>query len=181
MDNSDMGTYGTTCDLVFSTLHLLLLRTHSFVKSRRLGRAGVVRASLLEPEQSPPLILQPVIDMLQYEAFCDRVTHEIDKVVQGLYRSGVPTKVHFRGIGDSGSQLVSLLQKDEQIKVGGECLVRIEQRYKLYQTCCSLQILIQLVGIGIPCVSHSAHPQRLWHTSHKQLYQSRRFSNYLNS
>lgn len=128
-DNSSMGTFGTTCDLIFSALHLLLLRAHSLLKSRRLGRVGVARIPVLEPEMLSPPILQPVIDMLQYEAFCDRVTHEIDKVVQGLFRSGVPTKVHFRGIGDSGSQLVSMLQKDEQIKVGGECLVRIEHRY----------------------------------------------------
>ena len=106
---------------------LLLLRAHSFYKGKRLGRVGVAR--LPEPQVPPPQILQPIIDMLQYEAFCDRVTYEIDKVVQGLYRSNVPTKVHFRGIGNSGAQLVSLLQNNEAIVVGGECLIRIEQRY----------------------------------------------------
>ncbi|CAL1700709.1 unnamed protein product [Somion occarium] len=141
-DASSSSVHQATCDSIFAALHLLLLRAHSFLKSKRLGRVGIAHTLAPGPDSIPPPILQPVIDMLQYQAFCDRVYQEIDKVVQALHRAGVPTKVHLREIGESGAQLVSLLQNDDQIKVGGECLLRIEQRHTMRFTFNSPSTLI---------------------------------------
>ncbi|KAH9999861.1 subunit 17 of mediator complex-domain-containing protein [Russula vinacea] len=105
------------CDLIYNFLHLLLLREHS---RRRLTRIGAPEASSSRPhtDQALPLtsiqstvaLLQPVIDLLQYELLCIRVRAEMNNIVQILRRVGVPVKFHFDAVGeDSTGVLESLI------------------------------------------------------------------------
>lgn len=120
------------CDLIYHALHALLLRIHSHTKSSRLGKAGVfVLPGVAVP--SPPPLLQPVIDLLQYQVFCDRVKKEVDKVVRGLTRAGVPTKLRFEPIGEVGSELIQLFETNDQKKLGGEVVLLINDRLAFYR------------------------------------------------
>ena len=77
--------------------------------------------------QSPP-ILQPIIDVLQYREFLERVRDEIDRVVAALRLAGVPTKVHYDPVADGGDILVASLMSDKPSTIGGEALLRIDDR-----------------------------------------------------
>lgn len=122
-------TIGAMCDLIFSALHVLLLRAHSYVKSQRLGQANILRPPAAQTFSPPPPILQPIVDLLQYRVFCDRVHAEIYKLVEGLRTAGVPVKLRDNRVGANGAHLVTLLTKTEQQqKVSGETLLRIDNR-----------------------------------------------------
>lgn len=120
------------CDLVSSVLHVFLLRMHSHTKTHRLGTTGIMRVQVQgQPPRvlpSPPL-LQPVIDLLQYEVFCKRVHAEVHKVVRALDVAGIPCSIHFNSAGESGNELVRLLEDSTTQKVGGEAVLRIDERY----------------------------------------------------
>ncbi|KAI0081763.1 hypothetical protein K474DRAFT_1635087 [Panus rudis PR-1116 ss-1] len=118
------------CEIIFAALHLLLLRAHSHSKMRRLGRVGVIRQQSGAQEPIPPL-LQPIVDMLQYQSFCRRVRHEIEQMTKALHAAGIPTKSYFQTAGESGEQLVSLLQGNNAIRVGGQCLLRTDERHTM--------------------------------------------------
>lgn len=116
------------CDLIFSSLHVLLLRAHAYVKTRRIGRSGVIRPGPTPTITSPPL-LQPIVDLLQYRVFCDRVHVEIGKIAQGLSTAGVPVKLPENRVGESGERLVGMLTiVDTQQTIGGETFLRIDNR-----------------------------------------------------
>ncbi|KDQ64550.1 hypothetical protein JAAARDRAFT_166933 [Jaapia argillacea MUCL 33604] len=119
---------GAKCDLVYAILHVLLLRAHSHAKSARLGTASAVRTAGPSVSSSPPPLLQPIIDILQYEVFCKRVQDEINKLAQGLIGAGVPCKVRFNQVGESGETLVKLLDGDGLRSVSGQAVVRIDER-----------------------------------------------------
>lgn len=128
-DEQEDPAVGTTCDLIFSALHILLLRAHSHVKRQRLGQAGILRPPSSQIILPPPPILQPIVDLLQYRGFCERVHAEIHKLVDGLRAAGVAVKSRINHVGENGVQLVALLTRtDQQQRVGGETLVRIDNR-----------------------------------------------------
>ncbi|KAH8105856.1 subunit 17 of mediator complex-domain-containing protein [Cristinia sonorae] len=117
-----------SCDLIYAFLHLLLLRAHGYAKSQRLRRtvsAGPSQAS------TPPLTLQPIIDMLQYQVFCQRVQAEISRMVRALSDAGIHTKLYFNAVGESGEELIRELQLQGTLRLSGECLLRIEHRRSL--------------------------------------------------
>jgi len=116
------------CDLIASLLHAFLLRVHLHLKTQRLGTSGVVRAT--GPfNMRPPLLLQPIIDLLQYQVFCERVKAEVDRMERALGVAGVPSGLRFNTIGESGKALVKLLNEDNAQKIGGEAILRIDDRY----------------------------------------------------
>ncbi|KAF7977414.1 hypothetical protein HWV62_3550 [Athelia sp. TMB] len=125
------------CDLVSSVLHVFLLRMHSHTKTHRLGTTGIMRVQVQgQPPRvlpSPPL-LQPVIDLLQYEVFCKRVHAEVHKVVRALDVAGMPCSIHFNSAGESGNELVRLLEDSTTQKVGGEAVLRIDERHTIRLT-----------------------------------------------
>ncbi|KAI0307178.1 subunit 17 of mediator complex-domain-containing protein [Multifurca ochricompacta] len=101
------------CDLIYHFLHLLLLREHTF---RRLVRIGAPEA--LPPKAFPDLalpshptlpLLQPVIDLLQYEYFCVRVKAEMNSIVQIVRLAGIPVKFHFDAIGENSTGVLESL------------------------------------------------------------------------
>ncbi|KAI0349426.1 hypothetical protein OH77DRAFT_1580604 [Trametes cingulata] len=119
------------CDLIYSTLHVLLLRSHSVSKIQRLSRSSISRTSVAPHTRQAPPLLQPIIDVLQYREFWERVRDEIDRVVGALRLVGIPARVHYDPVADSGEALVKSLQGEQTDPVGGEALLRINDRYTL--------------------------------------------------
>ena len=120
------------CDLIYDFLHLLLLREHSH---RRLTRIGVsettpqLRADVAFPSLLPTsALLQPVIDLLQYEYFCVRVKAEMSKTIQVLRRAGVPVKFHFDAVGEDGAGVLDSLISGCNGRIGGITIIRIDDR-----------------------------------------------------
>ncbi|KAG6917901.1 hypothetical protein DXG01_000510 [Tephrocybe rancida] len=115
-----------TCNLIYFTLHALLLRRHGFSQAQRLGPTGVIRGT--KDISSPPLVLQPVIDLLQYQVFCERIQSEIEKMVTALSVVGIPASLRFDPIGETGRQLVQLFETSPGTSIGGEAVLRIDDR-----------------------------------------------------
>lgn len=116
------------CDLVFASLHVLLLRAHAHIRTRRLGHAGVARVGP-PPATDPPPLLAPIVNLLQYRVFCARVHAAVRQIVRGLRAAGIPTKLWLEPVGESGEKLVTMLsQADVPQKVGGEASIRIDDR-----------------------------------------------------
>ncbi|KAF9055343.1 hypothetical protein BDZ89DRAFT_1087997 [Hymenopellis radicata] len=118
------GLHQPICDLIYHSLHALLLRRHSYLKKQRLDGPSAIKTD-------PPLILQSVIDILQYEVFCDRIKSEIDTMVFALTRSGVECTFHFHPVGQVGDELVKLLDDRLVNSVGGQCILRIDKRHSI--------------------------------------------------
>ncbi|KAI0068724.1 hypothetical protein BV25DRAFT_1986305 [Artomyces pyxidatus] len=126
-------TLGAKCDLIYNLLHILLLRLHEYNKSQRLlGETS--RRSDPSPVPIPPMslkrktpaVLQPVIDLLQYEFFCVRVKTEMSKVVDSLGRAGVPAIFRFDAVGENGGEVIRLLIGDGLERLGGDAIIRID-------------------------------------------------------
>lgn len=118
------------CDIIYYTLHLLLLRSHAHAKARRLANTAIVHPGD-GPQPSPaPGVLQPILDMLQYEAFCKRVQVEVSKMSHALEEVGVTANVRFSAIGDTGEQTLRMFEQaeDGSRQVTGETVLRIDGR-----------------------------------------------------
>ncbi|KAF5388061.1 hypothetical protein D9615_000456 [Tricholomella constricta] len=115
------------CNLVYYALQALLLRRHGYLKSQRLGTAGVIRPPM---ELLHPLpILQPIIDLLQYQVFCTRIKSEIDRMISALSAAGIPSSLRFDPVGETGRQLVQFFDSSAGKVIGGEAVLRIDNRY----------------------------------------------------
>ncbi|KAI5124903.1 hypothetical protein M0805_007331 [Coniferiporia weirii] len=108
------------CDLIASTLLVLLLRQHAHAKSTRLG---------LVPSHVPQ-ILQPIIDLLQYHVFLRRVRDELERSLKRLCAAGVTVNLRFEGVGETGATVVDALAEGRE-KVGGEASLRIDARHTI--------------------------------------------------
>lgn len=170
------------CDLIYNFLHLLLLREHS---RRRLTRIGAPEASSSRPhtDQALPLtsiqstvaLLQPVIDLLQYELLCIRVRAEMNNIVQILRRVGVPVKFHFDAVGEDSTGVLESLIGTGTGHVSGVTTIRIDnrrvvqihrERARLANTVLAqpnspLYLLITLI---FGCASIPSDPTRLFHS-----------------
>jgi len=118
------------CDLIASILHALLLRMHSHLKTERLGSSGIARPL----NGRPTALLQPVIDLLQYQGFCERIKAEVNKMVRALDVTGLPCSLRITSVGENGRELVSLLNEDSTWTIGGEAILRIDDRHTLRLT-----------------------------------------------
>ncbi|KAI0318687.1 subunit 17 of mediator complex-domain-containing protein [Amylostereum chailletii] len=126
-DHSASNVAQDKCDLIYGFLHVLLLRMHTYYKSRRLGHSYQTNASPAESLR----ILQPVVDFLQYDVFCRRVKTEMTNIVGALRHAGVPTKFHFNAVGESSDDLLSLLCAEGGQKISGDALIRIDNSRSL--------------------------------------------------
>ncbi|KZT20349.1 hypothetical protein NEOLEDRAFT_1075722 [Neolentinus lepideus HHB14362 ss-1] len=123
-DSLATGPGDAKCDLIFAALHLLLLRIHTHFKTQRLRNDP----GTSQNPPPPPAILQPVIDALQYEVFCDRVNVEISKMTGALRAAGVPSTVRLNSVGETGQALVELFDDQGGGRLSGEIVVRIGSR-----------------------------------------------------
>ncbi|TFK89819.1 hypothetical protein K466DRAFT_597460 [Polyporus arcularius HHB13444] len=154
-DDREIDPY---CDLVYSLLHVLLSRAHAVLKSSRLSKASIAPV----PAVQPPPILQPIIDILQYREFWERVREEIDRVVAALRLAGVSTKVHYDPVADGGETLVASLLSDKSRPVGGDALLRIDDRHTLrFTTASPSTLIVHLPQATLPIASISQLTQLL--------------------
>lgn len=108
-------------ELIYHVLHVLLLRKHSSQTDKS--------PSSLKSLPRVPSILQPIIDVLQYRVFCQRILSELRRAVNALNDACIPSTLSFTAVGESGEQLVSLISGDGDKSVGGEAVIRIDNRY----------------------------------------------------
>ncbi|KAI0719565.1 subunit 17 of mediator complex-domain-containing protein [Cerioporus squamosus] len=154
-DHREIDPY---CDLVYSLLHVLLSRAHTVLKSSRLSKASIAPVPVVQP----PPILQPIIDILQYREFWERVREEIDRVVAALRLAGMSTKVHYEPVADGGENLVASLMSDKSSPVGGDALLRIDDRHTLrFTTASPSTLIVHLPQATLPIASISQLTQLL--------------------
>ncbi|GJJ07541.1 hypothetical protein Clacol_001743 [Clathrus columnatus] len=79
------------------------------------------------PAQTPQLLL-PVVNILQYKVFCQRIEKELRVMARMLTQAGVPNKIHFNPVGETGLQLVELLGAEERSRIGGDATLRVNKR-----------------------------------------------------
>ena len=103
---------------------------HAGDKSKRVSAPGSERPPTVVNTQPPSELLQPVIDLLQYQQFCVRIKAELDKMVSALAHAGVPCTLRFHPVGETGQSLQRRLTGESVLKrIGGEALLRIDERY----------------------------------------------------
>jgi mediator of RNA polymerase II transcription subunit 17 len=75
-------------------------------------------------------MLQPIVQMLQYRAFCDGIEYHLNRVVSSLQKVQLPTTLRFSVMGPSGHDLIEYLFADQDIDdvIGGDALLRIDNR-----------------------------------------------------
>ncbi|KAG1732327.1 hypothetical protein EDD22DRAFT_982535 [Suillus occidentalis] len=130
-----------TCNLIYFALQGLLLSLHAWHKSQRLSSANTRHPPSALPNKAP--LLQPIIDLLQYQVFCDRITVELDKMVSALLKAGIPSSLRFDAVGESGHQLVEHFAANETARrIGGEALLRIDATLPI----ASIPQLVQLLS-----------------------------------
>lgn len=133
-DSRDVGR-NEMCDLIYHGFHILLLRRHALLKEDRLGSSTSTPAVLQPPtltnKQPTPNypVLQPIIDLLQYQVFLERIQDEITQVVRALQKAGIPTTLVMNTVGETGKELIKLLDSKASLTVGGEIVLRIFERF----------------------------------------------------
>lgn len=105
--------------------------------------------------------------MLQYQVFCERVHAEVDRIVQGLRQAGVPTKLQFQAAGGNGRDFIKDLQDQRVRPVGGEALIRLDNRYVCHLQMATCLVSWILFSADIPCGSHLYRLRLSLHTYHK--------------
>lgn len=129
VDADEDETCDPACDLIFAALHVLLLRAHTHVKHHRLSSSTGPSQTGPRPVIKTLFVLQPIVDLLQYQVFSRRMHAEISKVVDGLSAARVPVKLRTNAVGESGAELVSMLTSTEPHRgIGGDTLLRIDNR-----------------------------------------------------
>jgi len=116
--NADDGE--NLCELIYHVLHVLLLRKHS-IQTEKLPYSS-------KSVDRVPSILQPIIDILQYQVFCQRILSELRRSVIALNDARIPSTLSFTAVGESGERLVTLLTGEGDRSVGGEAVIRIDNR-----------------------------------------------------
>ncbi|KAF8843129.1 hypothetical protein BDN67DRAFT_924851 [Paxillus ammoniavirescens] len=126
-----------TCDLIHYMLQALLLGMHAAEKSKRATTtaSASTRAQPIATVPRRSELLQPIIDLLQYQQFCARIKAELDKMASALKRAGVSCTLRFDPVGEAGQSLQNRLITDSALRrVGGEALLRLDDRQTLRLT-----------------------------------------------
>ncbi len=137
IQEADFSQGSVKSSLLAVIFPLLLTRAHYALKSRRLmPKSHLTAATRQVPFQQS--ILHLVVDIVQYQVFCDRLDGEIKKFEGALSAAGLSRKVQFRRLGQGfgGKGLVECLSpenatpdKEDHICLSGDILVRIDNRF----------------------------------------------------
>ncbi|KAI5893539.1 uncharacterized protein SCHCODRAFT_02501079 [Schizophyllum commune H4-8] len=138
------------CDLIYAALQALLLRQHAINKKRRLSPPGALCIDPANPAstsssstqpflpgtpylQHAPPILQPIIDLIQYAVFCDRIRGEMDRMARAVRAVGIPCGLRFDRVGELGVELTKMLGEEQVINrpVGGEGVLVVDNRHSI--------------------------------------------------
>ncbi|KAJ3722876.1 subunit 17 of mediator complex-domain-containing protein [Lentinula raphanica] len=149
-------------DLIYHYLLTLLLRRHAHIRSRRLGtnsssNHSSIGAFVPDPAQANLHVLQPVIDQLQYQVFCERIQSQLIIVQTALNDAGIPSTLRFNPVGEIGSELVKIIDDNEAPPLSGVCTLRIDNRHNLRLTLVSPSALT--AHLAQATVSISSMPQ----------------------
>lgn len=125
-ENMDALPASPICDVIYHCLHVLLLRKHGYQKIERLSATAAFGTIPLS-KHSPP-ILQPIIDFLQYNLFCEKLEAELNKAADGLKMTGISASVVFNGVGETGEELVKFLSEPRSLPISGEAILTISER-----------------------------------------------------
>lgn len=131
MESSSDDFHRAICNLLYAVLHVLLIRAHAHEKAQRLSTSEATHSAARTNPPKPPPILQPIIDLIQYQVFCERVKIELDKVVNALLSAGIPTRIRFNAVGDCGEEVVRSITEKTKQRIGGDATLRIDERYCL--------------------------------------------------
>ena len=126
MDGPNSSFDQNICELIYHVLRVLLLHGHNNASTE-------IRGTPSKAADFHFSILQPIIDILQYRVFCERVEMELNKAVNALNSAGIPSTLSFTGVGEAGQLLVSLLAGSGNKVVGGEAIIRMDN-WCAYQT-----------------------------------------------
>ncbi len=154
----ETGNTDNICDLIYHGLHVLLLRRHNFLKMQRLKPAR--EANPANAPRVPP-VLQPIIGLLQYQTFCRRIKLELDKVTQALAVISIISSLRFTPVGETGQDLLDLVDKGETRLMSGEALIRIDNRcastilFLMYDSESTIQLWHTLVVRGTVIINSS--------------------------
>ncbi|THV08497.1 hypothetical protein K435DRAFT_13103 [Dendrothele bispora CBS 962.96] len=118
------------CDLIYHYLFALLLRRHSFQKSQRHGTAPNPK----DITRTTPTLLRPIIDLIQYQVFCERIKSELDAVTTSLSVAGIKSVLRFQPVGETGKELIKIPIDDSDRGIGGESILRIDNRHTVRLT-----------------------------------------------
>ncbi|PFH52773.1 hypothetical protein AMATHDRAFT_45989 [Amanita thiersii Skay4041] len=117
------------CDLIYCALQVLLLRRHTYIKMQRLNASNLYKPSSTSSASRPPPLLQPIIDLLQYQIFCKRIKIEIDKMIRALAAVGIASTLRFTSVGETGKDLIGSLDKGVSSLMSGEAVIQIDNRH----------------------------------------------------
>lgn len=135
---SRSGRDSATCELIHSCLILLLLRSHKHTRCTRLS-SSQGPSNRPRPTQTSQLLL-PVVNVLQYRVFYQRIENELHAMVRLLTQACVPNKLYFNPVGETGLQLVDFLNAEERSRIGGDAILRVNKQYVILLFCLILPI-----------------------------------------
>ena len=115
------------CDLIASSLPVFLLRLHAYAKAVRL-KLKPKHASGVPRVIPAPQILKPIIDLLQYHVFLNRIRGELMRAVSRLRAAGVPVDLCLEPVGETGSVVLNALFEGRE-RIGGDAILKIDRRY----------------------------------------------------
>jgi hypothetical protein len=101
-------------------------------------------------------MLQPIIDLLQYQVFCRLVRSEVEKLTNSLCSAGIPAILRFDAVGEVGKDLLKFLEEELSTQLSGEAILRINDRSVVdlrYPTRHIINSLVQLhpaIDISVP-------------------------------
>jgi mediator of RNA polymerase II transcription subunit 17, fungi type len=72
--------------------------------------------------------LRPIIDLIQYEVFCERIKWQLDAVITSLSAAGITSILRFKPVGEAGKELIQIPMDETDRGIGGESLLRIDNR-----------------------------------------------------
>ncbi|KAJ4478166.1 subunit 17 of mediator complex-domain-containing protein [Lentinula aciculospora] len=146
-------------DFIYHYLLTLLLRRHAYIKSRRLGTnfSSNTDTLSLDASQTNLPLLQPVIDQLQYQVFCERIHSQLNVVKAALTATGIPSTLRFDPVGEIGNELIEIPIDNDARPLSGACTLRIDNRHNLRLTLVSPSALT--AHLSQATISISSMPQ----------------------
>lgn len=93
-----------------------------------------MRASGIVRPPATPQILQPIIDLIQYQVFCNKIKGVLGRMVRSLQDAGVSSTLRFEPLGENGEQLIASLLNDLKTRVSGEAVLRVGSRYSAFMS-----------------------------------------------
>jgi mediator of RNA polymerase II transcription subunit 17 len=59
----------------------------------------------------------------------------MDKILTALTTAGIPARIRFNAVGDCGEEVVRLISEDTKQKIGGDAILRIDERFVSFFCC----------------------------------------------